>query len=315
MEVTGELDRGTSLPPPVASLDHLMDVESFVASVGDLLSPPDFNTFDFESKSLSPKWLDDVFSITPPSSSDFIPPPNGENKSLSLETKASSAEPQHCQNQQGLCISLATGLLKSMHSNSPSCLLGVGSHDGKPQVSRAVDIVLSANYEALRSMRGLLRCPCYYTSPQLQLLVTIVCAEAIAWYWRIIDTYSHYRSTNMDSGILPTERVEMSRRSFFIGGQCLESHLEAKLISQVVSSRLQELEDLIGDISWNTEQSAAITSEPKNHPMYSAVHLRMDAFLNTQLAAVRRELFNLQYESQSHNEETPDQGYYRPTAR
>ncbi|KAL7961202.1 hypothetical protein V8C34DRAFT_319970 [Trichoderma compactum] len=308
MEVTGELDRGTSLPPPVASLDHLTDAESFVASVGDLLSPPDFNTFDFENKSISPKWLDDAFSITPPSSTDYIPPPNGEN------TEASSAEPQNCQNQQGLCINLATGLLKSMHSSSPSCLLGVGSHDGKPQVSRAVDDVLSANYEALQSMRGLLRCPCYYTSPQLQLLVTIVCAEAIAWYWRIIDTYSHYRSTNMDCGILPTERVEMSRRSFFIGDQCLESHLEAKLISQVVSSRLQELEDLIGDISWNTEQSAAITSEPKNHPMYSAVHLRMDAFLNTQLSAVRRELFNLQYESQSHNEETPGQRYHRPTA-
>ncbi|KAL7910432.1 hypothetical protein GGI35DRAFT_448799 [Trichoderma velutinum] len=315
MEATDKFESGTSLPPPIASIDHLMDVESFVASVGDLLSPPDLNTFDFENKGISPKWLHDVFSMTSPSSTDLIPPSNGENKNIPLEPGASSAESQNCQNRQGLCISLATGLLKSMHSSSPSCLLGIGSHDGQPQVSRAVDTVLSTNYEALQSMRGLLRCPCYYTSPQLQLLVTIVCAEAIAWYWRIIDTYSHYRSTNMDSGILLTERVEMSRRSFFIGDQCLEGHLEAKLISQVVSSRLQELEDLIGDISWNTEQSAAITSEPKNHPMYSAVHLRMDAFLHTQLAAVRRELLNLQYDSQSHNEEALDQRYYRPTTR
>ncbi|UKZ56941.1 hypothetical protein TrVGV298_010788 [Trichoderma virens] len=185
----------------------------------------------------------------------------------------------------------------------------------QPPMSRAVDTVLSDNYEALQAIRGLLRCPCYYTSPQLQLLVTTLCAEAIAWYWRIIDTYSHYRSTNMDSGNLVAERVELSRRSFFIGDQCLESHLEAKLIGQVISSRLQELEDLIGDISWNTEQSAAITSETKNHPMYSAVHIRMDAFLNTQLAAVRRELLNLQDDSRGCHKETAGQGHHTSTTR
>ncbi|KAL7940103.1 hypothetical protein V8C42DRAFT_338549 [Trichoderma barbatum] len=310
MDATGELRHGSSLPPPNVSLGHLMDVESFVSSVGDLLSPPDLNTFDFESKEISPKWLDDVFSMTPQSSADLVASSTRESKSMPTEPKATSEQGQSCQNSQGLCISLATGLLKSMHSSSPSCLLGIGNHDGQPQMSRAVDTVLSTNHEALRATRGFLRCPCYYTSPQLQLLVTIVCAEAIVWYWRIIDTYSHCRSTNADSSILLTEKVEMSRRSFFIGDQCLESHLEAKLIGQVVSSRLQELEDLIGDISWNTEQSAAITSESRGHPMYSAVHMRMDAFLNSQLAAVRRELLNLQYDSQNHNGEFASQKYY-----
>ncbi|KAL7934397.1 hypothetical protein V8C35DRAFT_302482 [Trichoderma chlorosporum] len=315
MDAASEHERGTSLPPPSVSLDHLMDVESFVASVGDLLSPPDLHAFDFESKDLPPRWLNDVFSMTPPLSTSFASPSTGENKNVPLEPRASSTEPQSCQNPQGLCLSLTTGLLKTMHSSSPSCLLGIGSHDGSPQMSRAVDTVLSVNYEALQAMRGLLRCPCYYTSPQLQLLVTVVCAEAIGWYWRIIDNYSHYGSTNMDSGILPTERVEMSRRSFFIGDQCLESHMEAKLIGQVVSSRLQELEDLIGDISWNTEHSAAITSEPKNHPMYSAVHIRMGAFLSTQLATVRRALLNLQYDALSQNEGSTGQRYHRSTTR
>lgn len=313
MEATGEPERGASLSPPSASLDDFLNVESFVASVADLLTPPGLDAFDFETKDMSPKWLSEVFSMIPSSSADFVSTLTGENKSMPVECRAIPAEPQSCQNPQGLCISLATGLLKSMHSSSTSCLLGMGSQDRQPQMSRAVDTVLSANYEAVLAIRGCLRCPCY-TSPQLQLLVTIMCAETIAWYWRIIDTYSRYCSTDVDSGILLTERVEMSRRSFFIGDQCLESHLETTLISQVISSRLQELQDLIGDISWNTEHSAATNSEPRSHPMYSAVHIRMDTFLNTQLASVRRELFNLQEDCLGHNEEAAGQKYARGSA-
>ncbi|KAL6883094.1 hypothetical protein HDV57DRAFT_495406 [Trichoderma longibrachiatum] len=316
MDTTDAYDRGNSLPPPDASMDDYLDVESFVTSVADLLTPPDLNAFNFESKDLSPKWLNDVFSITPRSTTEFVPPSTAEiSDNLSPpQPKATSSEIHKCRNPQGLCLSLATGLLKSMHSCSPSCLLGLGmgsSQQGEPPLSRAVDNVLSTNYEALRAVRGFLRCPCY-ESPQLQLLVTVMCAEAIAWYWRIIDTYSSRcgNSSSMDSSVQLAERVEMSRRSFFIGDQCLESRLEASLIGQVVASRLQELEDLIGDISWNMEQSAAkITDEARGHPAYSAVHIRMDAFLNTQLAAVRRELLKLRDDSQGLHEENTGQRY------
>ncbi|KAL6856711.1 hypothetical protein J3F83DRAFT_751567 [Trichoderma novae-zelandiae] len=311
MDATGANEHGTCLPPPGASLDDLLDVESFVASVADLLTPPDLDAFNFEGKDLSPKWLNDVFSITPKSTTELIPPSTAESSDVPRQSRATSSDIQNCRSPQGPCLSLATGLLKSMHSCSPSCLLGLGmssQHEQAP-LSRAVDTVLSTNYEALRAIRGFLRCPCY-ASPQLQLLVTVLCAEAIAWYWRIIDTYSsRCGGTTLDGGVRLAERVEMSRRSFFIGDQCLESRLEASLIGQVVASRLQELDDLIGDISWNTEQSAATASEPRGHPMYSAVHIRMDAFLNTQLAAVRRELLKLRDDSQGHHEENTGQRY------
>ncbi|PTB64860.1 hypothetical protein BBK36DRAFT_1177655 [Trichoderma citrinoviride] len=311
MDAADGYERGTSLPPPGASMDDFLDVESFVTSVADLLTPPDLNAFNFDRKDLSPKWLNDVFSITPRTTTEPVPPSTAEISDIPSQPRATSSEIQKCRNPQGLCLSLATGLLKSMHSCSPSCLLGLGmgSQHGEPPLSRAVDTVLSTNYEALRAIRGFIRCPCY-ASPQLQLLVTVMCAEAIAWYWRIIDTYSsRCGSTSLDGGVRLAERVEMSRKSFFIGDQCLESRLEATLISQVVASRLQELEDLIGDISWNTEQSAATSSEPRGHPMYNAVHIRMDAFLNTQLAAVRRELLKLRDGSQGHHEESTGQGY------
>lgn len=313
MDTANAYEHGASLPPPDASMDDFLDVESFVTSVADLLTPPDLDAFNFESKDLSPKWLNDVFSITPRSTTELGPPSTAEISDNPSQPRATPSEIHKCRNPQGLCLSLATGLLKSMHSCSPSCLLGLGmgGQNGERPLSRAVDSVLSTNYEALRSVRDFLRCPCY-ASPQLQLLVTVMCAEAIAWYWRIIDTYSsRCGGTSMDSGVRLAERVEMSRRSFFIGDQCLESRLEASLIGQVVASRLQELEDLVGDISWNTEQSVATTSEPRGHPMYSAVHIRMDAFLNTQLAAVRRELVKLRDDSQEHHEENSGQRYAR----
>lgn len=295
-------------------MDEFLDIESFVASTTDLLSPHDLDTFFFETKDISPKWLNDIFSPIPRSATNFDPPLAEEDKSMPVENRDVFSETQSCQNPQGLCFSLATELLKAMHACSSSCLLGMGSQDRQSQLSRAVDGVLSTNYEALQAIRGLLRCSCY-TSPQLQLLVTIIFTETIAWYWRIIDTYSRCRNRNTDSGILHTERVDMVRRSFFIGEQCLESHLEATLIGQVVSSRLQELEDLIGEIAWSAEQSAAINSESESHPMHSAVHVRIDAFLNAQLAAVRRELVNLQKDCQSHNEEAVGQKHVHGSLR
>ncbi|RFU80153.1 hypothetical protein TARUN_2068 [Trichoderma arundinaceum] len=310
MEATDETRRGASLSLSSASLDEFLDIESFVSSVTDHLGSPDLDPFNFGSEDMSPKWLTDIFTITHKSSANVIPRLAGESKSMPLEARSISTEARTCQNPQGLCISLATGLLKSMHASSPSCLLGMGSQDRQTHLSRAVDAVLSTNYEALRVMHGLLGCPCY-ESPQLQLLVTIICSETIAWYWRIIDTYSRHRNTNTESGIIPTERVETLRRSFFIGDQCLESHLEAMLISQVVSSRLQELEDLIADIAWNTEQSAATNGEPRSHPMHSAVHSRMDSFLKTQLASVKCELLNLQEGCRRQNEATTSSRYVR----
>ncbi|KAI1779465.1 hypothetical protein F4818DRAFT_453534 [Hypoxylon cercidicola] len=292
MDATGDSECGGSLPLPSASPGAFLNSESSVTSVTDLLGLPDLDLFDFESKDMSSQWLSDVFSSTDRLPADLIPQLTGE-KSIPEKSGATSPEPQSCQNPQGLCISLATGLLKSMHANSPSCLLGMGSRDQQPQVSRAVDAVLSANQEALKTMRGLLGCSCS-VNPQLQLLITTICAETIAWYWRIIHTYSRHRNADMDNGILLTDRVKTLKRSFSIGDYCLEGPLETTLIVQVLSSRLQELDDFIGGIVWNVEQSAAINKETRGCPMQSVVHIRMNTFLNTHLSAVRRDLLSLQ---------------------
>ncbi|RYP75948.1 hypothetical protein DL769_003714 [Monosporascus sp. CRB-8-3] len=295
MTATGESECDASLPVLSPSPDAFLDAESSVASLTDLtdlLGSHDFDPFIFENKDMSPEWLNDIFSTPERLPANSVPQLTRENKRIPVEDAATSSELESCQNPQGLCISLATGLLKSMHSGSQSCLLGEGSQHGQPQ-SAAVDAVLSAGQRALLTMRGLLKCPCY-ESPQLQLLVTVICAEIIAWYRRIIDTYRPHRNTNTDSGVLLTDRVEALRRSFFIGDHCLEGHLETTLICQVLSSRLQELEEFIGDTAWNTGRFAGLNGEPRSCPILSAVHVRMDTFLNTQLSSVRRELLNLQ---------------------
>ncbi|RYP07613.1 hypothetical protein DL764_002391 [Monosporascus ibericus] len=294
MAATGDSEFSASLPVLSASPDAFLDAESSAASITDLtdlLGSHDFDPFIFESKDTSPEWLNDIW-ILERLPANSVPQLTREKKSIPVEYAATSSELESCQNLQGLCISLATGLLKSMHSGSQSCLLGEGSQDGQPQ-SAAVDAVSSAGQLALRTLRGLLKCPCY-ESPQLQLLVTVICAELIAWYKRIIDTYRPHPNTHTDSGVLLTDRVEALRRSFFIGDHCLEGHLETTLICQVLSCRLQELEEFIGDIAWNTGQSAGLNDEPRSCLILSAVHVRMDTFLNTQLGSVRRELLHLQ---------------------
>ncbi|KAK5989783.1 hypothetical protein PT974_08044 [Cladobotryum mycophilum] len=301
MEGTSESECGAPPSLPSTSPDAFMDVETSASLVSDMLGPPDLDPFNYGSREMLSEWPDDVFSIQNKSPADVGPQSTGENNSTfpARSEAAASAEPQSCRNPQGLCIGLATGLLKSMHVSSPSCLLDLGSQDREPQMPRAVDSILVTNQGALRTVRGFLKCPCY-ASPQLQLLVTVICTETTAWYWRIIDTYSRQANTNMDTSILPPNRVETLRKSFSIGDHRLEGHLETTLIGQVLSCKLQELDDLIEEITWNTGQS-----EPKICPMTGeahirmagAVHLRMNAFLGTQLSAVRRGLLNLQDET------------------
>jgi hypothetical protein len=148
-------------------------------------------------------------------------------------------------------------------------------------------------------MDDLLRCPCH-DSPQLQFLVTIICAETISWYRRCISTYSRHRETNMESGIhIREEDASLLRRPLFIGDHRLEGHMETMLISQVLCSRLQEVEDVMGDIARNTEQSAAtmgVDDTRSCSALLGAVHIRINYFLNNQLSAARRELANLQYD-------------------
>jgi hypothetical protein len=265
------------------------------ASAADFLAASlDSESIVFESGDLSSEWLNDIFSDPHGLLTDLDPQMTAPSKAIRCEPDVTFAEAQTCQNPQGLCASLATGLLNSMHPSSPSCLLDTGDADAQPQPPVAVDNILSSNQRALQSLRGFLGCPCY-TNPQLQLLITAICAETINWYWRIVHTYSRHSTTNVDNGLLLTDRVETRRRSFSVGDHSLESHLETTLISQVLSSRLQELDDFIEQLSWNGEESGALKGESRTCPMamLCGVHTRLNSFLNGQLSAVRRGLLNL----------------------
>jgi len=272
-----------------------MNSEGPGASAADFLAASfDLESFDYEGRDLPPEWLNDIFSDPHGLLTDLDPRITAPSKTISDEPDATSVEPQTCQNPQGLCVSLATGLLKSMHPSSPSCLLDTGDADAQPQLPVAVDNILTANQRALQSLRGFLGCPCY-ANPQLQLLITAICAETITWYWRIVHTYSRHSTTNVDSRLLLSDRVETRRRSFSVGDHSLESHLETTLIGQVLSSRLQELDDFIEQLSWNAEQSGALKDESRACPMamLCGVHTRLNSFLNGQLSAVRRGLLSL----------------------
>lgn len=212
---------------------------------------------------------------------------------------------QPCQNPEGSCIITATRFLKSLHAPSPSCVMLVGTEpDRQPQqrVSCAVDDVLSTTQKASRLLRGLVQCRCR-ESPQLQLLVTVICSEAVSWYRRVIATYhrGHSSAGSLDSegDSSPrggNERVPLHKRPFRVGEHHFEGPTEAMLIGQVVAGRLQELERIIGDAAWKTTpwsqgiMGSVVGEGPGSETLLDRVHTRRNGFLNDQLNAAKREL-------------------------
>lgn len=265
-----------------------------LSSVHDLLghSQVDFTSLDFsnfESRELSLKWQMDPSSSTDNLSDDCTPSLTTEDNSISSVPETSySPEDRLCQNPQGCCISLATGVLSSMHAGSSSCVLSMSGQGGggQPQLSRAADDILSMNQSALGAVRSILKCSCYGSS-QLLLVVTVICSEITTWYWHIVDIYNHRRHSTADRAVLPSSvgQVETQRRDFFIGNYRLGKDVEAALIRQVLLGMLRELQVVIGDMACHAGQSQAV-NEPRSHFVQSDVRARMVAFLHTQLRAL-----------------------------
>ncbi|KAE8371851.1 hypothetical protein BDV26DRAFT_116051 [Aspergillus bertholletiae] len=253
-----------------------------------------FNSFalsNFASRELSPKRQTGA-SLSTDSLSDSAPSLITEDTSISSIPEATCPpKDRPCQNPQGYCISLATGVLRSMHAGSTnSCILAMsdqGSSGGcQPQLSRAVDAILSMNQSALRAVRSILKCSCY-GSPQVLLIVTIICSEMMAWYWHVVDIYHLRRRNSTADNTLPLStsggsKAETRRRDFFIGNHRLDQHVEKTLIRQVLSGMLQELQVVLGDIACHTGHLSAM-HEPRSDLMLSGVRARMVAFLHTQL--------------------------------
>ncbi|KAE8138683.1 hypothetical protein BDV38DRAFT_292240 [Aspergillus pseudotamarii] len=293
MEVAAELEL-QYLGDPLSVPSDFLGAGIPLSSVHDLLgnSQVDFNSLDFpnfESTELSLKWQMDVSSSTDNLSEDCTPSLTTEDNSISSVPETScSQEDRVCQNPKGCCISLGTEILSSMHAGSSSCVLSMSGQGGgrQPQVSLAADDILSMNQSALGAIRSILKCSCY-GSPQLLLIVTVICSEITAWYWHIVDIYSHCRSSTADSAILPSSvgQAETRRRDFFIGNHRLGRDVEAALIRQVLSGMLRELQVVVGDMACHAGQSQAV-NEPRSDFMQSDVRARMVAFLHTQLRAL-----------------------------
>ncbi|KAL6238478.1 hypothetical protein BDW75DRAFT_201419 [Aspergillus navahoensis] len=281
-------------------------VEASLSSVHNLLglSQVDFNSFDFshlESREVSPKWQTDTPMCTDNLSDESGPSLITEDAGVSPipmppaeATSPQEAEDRLCQNPQGCCIGLATRVLGSLHASSSSCILRVGTSDqggagGRQlQLSRAADAILSMNQWALRAVQSILKCSCY-GSPQVLLLVTVICSGITAWYWHIVDIYSHHRHSAAEGhGAVTTgggSRVEAQRPEIFIGSHRLGKEVETVLIRHVLSGMLRELQLVIGDLAGHAGQLPAGTVD-SDDPMLSGVRARMTAFLQKQLHAL-----------------------------
>ncbi|CBF79141.1 hypothetical protein AN7072.2 [Aspergillus nidulans FGSC A4] len=293
---------GTFLEPPIE------DPPSSVLNLLNL-SQVDFNSYDFSSlgsREFSSKWQTNTPLCTDSLSDESAPGLLTEDMGISPipmpaaeATCPQESEDRLCRNPQGRCISLATGILGSMHAGSNSCILQVatsdqgGASDRQPQQSRAADAILSMNQSALRTVRSILNCSCY-ESPQVLLLVTVMCSRITAWYWRIADIYS-YSHGNPTAGspraALPTSvgsRAETRRRDFFIGNHRLDREVETVVIRHVLLGMLQELQLVIRDFAGQAGQSPAgtvDTDDPTSTSdlMLSGMRARVVAFLRKQL--------------------------------
>lgn len=211
-----------------------------------------------------------------------------------LETFA-QGEPAKCKNtaQATSCIKIATNALTSMRSNSPSCLMGTHDRSSLPLPDAAVDSVLSAVQQASCAVRRVLGCPCR-ANPQLQLLLAVICAEIVASYRRVINTYGHHRRSTVDQGRgcdslrdqaqQPESTSLLKRTPILIGNHHLEDSIESKLMGQVLDQKLQALEGLMGEVLQFVGQSEEMRG----------VKNGIESFLGVQLSKVKCGLAGLE---------------------
>jgi hypothetical protein len=246
--------------------------------------------FVFDGTHMSYEWLHDIFCTPDQSSTGAAHQWSGETRSVDADSGTTPSEPRTCQNTQGPCIGLATRHLRTIRANSPFCLMGNRNHIARSP--RPVDAILSMAQEASRAMSDIVRCSCH-ESLQLQLLVTVICTEVVGCYRRCIGIYSRPGDTDLQSGSHHVEeQPSVLKRRFSIGDHQMESHLEARLIGQVLCSRLQEVEFIMDNIA-RSSRSSAPTMDETYSVLLGSVHTRRNSFLRTELGDAKRELATL----------------------
>lgn len=272
-----------------------------------------FNIFMLPGADLSPRTVGDCLAILD-NSPDWWSTDGSVNRSLSDEAEA-RAETPGCCNTESRCITRAIETMRSLHTCPSACLSSGLDPTTRSRPLQGVDTILSAVQEAIHTATGLVKCSCF-AKLQLQLPMVVVCDKIIAWYRTVMRTYSDRDSGLGPSSSLPglglfdanprvPEVAGAIRRPFSIGSHCVDGHLEATLVAQVISARLQELESLVdvigrqmadyksqspGDDNVNTNRSG---STPGNAALLDIIRVRLLAHLRVQLDATRRELATL----------------------
>lgn len=158
------------------------------------------------------------------------------------------------------CMVNALKILRALHISPSVCLsTGATASDTSSSRPRMTDCVLSANREAARWILDILECACS-SSPQVQLVITVICSKIIAWCRAVVrngfEESSVMQSTrdkhNVNHGD-QTERV--SHQPITVGEYSIDVTLEYRIRAQVVFNELQHVEALTQTLSRRVKET------------------------------------------------------------
>lgn len=249
-------------------------------------------------------WQDDTWATVAYAIPEGNLPPT---TALVPDSFTGTISPATCEapSQGSSCTTVATGLFTSIIESSPSCLMKSHGNSTSATTQASVDSVLSTTQTALRAIRGLRHCSCL-TAPHLQLLLTVVCAEVITSYRRIIRVYTlsdpdvacPVSGSVAESGQRAKETFVLRRAPLLLGDHPIEGNTERVLIGQILKSRLQELAGFMGEMlhspGLTTGPGAGNDTKSSFSSLLSAVYGKRDSFLHDQLSAAVREVAQLQ---------------------
>ncbi|KAI4100429.1 MAG: hypothetical protein LQ339_005490 [Xanthoria mediterranea] len=232
-----------------------------------------------EAVDFAPFWHNQNPSMVPPRASahvnsmDYqnsptIPPASGGHRTIpgtpdsnhqqqptnpNIQQPPPIVAPSHCQNTPQNCLSTALEILHALHIPPSGCLSSLES-TSTPSANnrnpRKTDAALATNRTAIQRISQICECSCV-SSSQLELLLVIICDKLIAWYRAVLHSLPRDPSAmDEDASSLagePPERVLHQR--FAVGSCSFDKGLESRMLAQVVSAELQQLESVVLDFN------------------------------------------------------------------
>lgn len=222
-----------------------------------------------------------------------------------------------CPKGRQSCLSSALETLQALHIPPTACLSTINETRtlANKRRPRKTDSVLATNRTAVRQISESLQCSCICSS-QVQLVLISICDKIIAWY-RAISRHSLNERQDgcadpdvcaVDYDSIPDNTIDMAservlHQRFAFGEYSLDSSLENKLRARVIAFELQQLEDVISNLSnrLQKENHMAVHSIPDHERhrctlgidssgLLGSVHGRLIAHLRRQLQDTKAEI-------------------------